>query len=246
MTNTMREEVGAKSLTLAIDNLIYRRLAQLAADDKNENERRELASQAHDELRTTIAARIYASPSVCQQSQPVLAAEGDVMIADCTWPDNICAERHDVTGKWVLHYLTDAQAVQCNKVLAYNNPASLSPVSSVDDAQIAAMSLHGTPSDAKGGDVLIAVAKAIHSTSIEYEGLKPSYYAEAVLLAKAAIAAISPKPRKAMSEKEAVEIMLKGYASDPNQTLHYKCLRNAYRALSAAGAFTNTNGGDDE
>ena len=29
------------------------------------------------------------------------------------FPDNIVADRHEVSGKWVLHYLTDEQATQC-------------------------------------------------------------------------------------------------------------------------------------
>lgn len=29
------------------------------------------------------------------------------------WPDNIVADRHEVSGKWVLHYLTDEQAAKC-------------------------------------------------------------------------------------------------------------------------------------
>jgi len=33
------------------------------------------------------------------------------------WPDNICADRHETTGKWVLHYLTDEQATLCNAAL---------------------------------------------------------------------------------------------------------------------------------
>jgi hypothetical protein len=29
------------------------------------------------------------------------------------WPENIVADRHEISGKWVLHYLTDAQAQAC-------------------------------------------------------------------------------------------------------------------------------------
>lgn len=39
-----------------------------------------------------------------------------------TFPDNIVAERHDISGKWVLQYLTDEQAERCHHALspAYN------------------------------------------------------------------------------------------------------------------------------
>lgn len=33
------------------------------------------------------------------------------------WPDNIVADRHEITGKWVLWYLTDEQAAKCKAVL---------------------------------------------------------------------------------------------------------------------------------
>lgn len=33
------------------------------------------------------------------------------------WPNNIVADRHDTTGKWVLHYLTDEQAAKCKTAL---------------------------------------------------------------------------------------------------------------------------------
>jgi len=39
---------------------------------------------------------------------------GDV---ELTWPDNIVADRHETTGKWVLWYLTDEQAVACNEAI---------------------------------------------------------------------------------------------------------------------------------
>lgn len=33
------------------------------------------------------------------------------------WPDNIIADRHPVSGKWVLQYLTDKQAEICRRNL---------------------------------------------------------------------------------------------------------------------------------
>jgi len=36
---------------------------------------------------------------------------------DAEWPENIVAERHEVSGKWVLQYLTDEQAKKCQKAL---------------------------------------------------------------------------------------------------------------------------------
>lgn len=33
------------------------------------------------------------------------------------WPDNVVADRHEKTGKWVLHYLTDEQAAQCSAAM---------------------------------------------------------------------------------------------------------------------------------
>ncbi|MHC5536847.1 hypothetical protein ACYOEI_01075 [Singulisphaera rosea] len=33
------------------------------------------------------------------------------------WPANIVAERHEVSGKWVLWYLTDEQAAICQQAL---------------------------------------------------------------------------------------------------------------------------------
>jgi hypothetical protein len=32
-------------------------------------------------------------------------------------PDNIVADRHEITGKWVFHYLTDDQAKICKRAL---------------------------------------------------------------------------------------------------------------------------------
>lgn len=29
------------------------------------------------------------------------------------WPDNIVADRHEISRKWVLQYLTDEQAEKC-------------------------------------------------------------------------------------------------------------------------------------
>jgi hypothetical protein len=36
------------------------------------------------------------------------------------WPANIVADRHEISGKWVLHYLTDEQAHACLR--AMNTP----------------------------------------------------------------------------------------------------------------------------
>lgn len=33
------------------------------------------------------------------------------------FPENIAAERHEVSGKWTLHYLTDEQAVKCSAAM---------------------------------------------------------------------------------------------------------------------------------
>lgn len=84
------------------------------------------------------------------------------------WPDNICADRHEATGKWVLHYLTDEQAKACHAAMgdvltrkggtvvtgengAPASPAS-NPASLSTEAQIASMS-HAAPVDAQGGGV---------------------------------------------------------------------------------------------
>jgi len=39
------------------------------------------------------------------------------MTDELKWPENIAAERHEVSKKWVLHYLTDVQAMVCNQAL---------------------------------------------------------------------------------------------------------------------------------
>jgi hypothetical protein len=36
------------------------------------------------------------------------------------WPANIVADRHEVSGKWVLMYLTDEQAALCKKALPHD------------------------------------------------------------------------------------------------------------------------------
>lgn len=41
-----------------------------------------------------------------------------IIRAAAEWPDNIVADRHEVTGKWVLMYLTDKQADACKAALA--------------------------------------------------------------------------------------------------------------------------------
>lgn len=40
-------------------------------------------------------------------------------VAECGWPGNMLADRHDITGKWVLHYLTDEQAAKCLAALQH-------------------------------------------------------------------------------------------------------------------------------
>ena len=36
---------------------------------------------------------------------------------DLKFPSNIAAERHEISKKWVLHYLTDEQAEICHRAL---------------------------------------------------------------------------------------------------------------------------------
>lgn len=48
--------------------------------------------------------------SVCRHPDDIDYIDG--------WPGNICAERHDVSKKWVLHYLTDEQAEKCKHALS--------------------------------------------------------------------------------------------------------------------------------
>lgn len=38
-------------------------------------------------------------------------------IQEREWPENIVADRHEVTKRWVLQYLTDEQAEQCFSAL---------------------------------------------------------------------------------------------------------------------------------
>lgn len=33
------------------------------------------------------------------------------------WPENVVADRHEVSGKWVIWYLTDEQAAKCHAAL---------------------------------------------------------------------------------------------------------------------------------
>lgn len=33
------------------------------------------------------------------------------------WPENIVADRHEVSGSWVIWYLTDEQAAKCRDAL---------------------------------------------------------------------------------------------------------------------------------
>ncbi len=39
------------------------------------------------------------------------------------WPDNLVAERHEVSGNWVIWYLNDDQAAKCHAALS-QQPAS--------------------------------------------------------------------------------------------------------------------------
>ena len=36
---------------------------------------------------------------------------------ETVWPDNIAAERHERSGRWVLRYLTDEQAKKCHAAM---------------------------------------------------------------------------------------------------------------------------------
>lgn len=38
------------------------------------------------------------------------------------WPENIVADRHEVSGNWVLHYLNDEQAALCAKAMNTAQP----------------------------------------------------------------------------------------------------------------------------
>lgn len=40
---------------------------------------------------------------------------------ELVWPDNVVADRHEVTGKWVMWYLTDEQARICSDALQAGN-----------------------------------------------------------------------------------------------------------------------------
>jgi hypothetical protein len=44
---------------------------------------------------------------------------------DNSWPDNIVADRHEITKKWVLYYLTDEQAKICHDALLQSPNKSL-------------------------------------------------------------------------------------------------------------------------
>lgn len=51
-------------------------------------------------------------------AMPNTARDGRLIL----WPENIVADRQEVSGKWVLHYLTDEQAEQC--AAAMSQPAT--------------------------------------------------------------------------------------------------------------------------
>lgn len=82
-------------------------------------------------------------------------------------PDNIVAERHEVSGKWVLFYLTDEQAGKAMRVLSEH------PVE---------------PSS----DVVERVARAIYEADPIYNIAKPNaeYFKHVDVVAKAAIKAM--------------------------------------------------------
>ena len=42
------------------------------------------------------------------------------MKTEIKWPDNIVADRHETTGRWVLWYLEDEQAEKCKQVLSFD------------------------------------------------------------------------------------------------------------------------------
>lgn len=51
------------------------------------------------------------------------------------WPNNIVADRHEVTGKWVLFYLTDEQAAICGAAFARHRSASNASPNPITDTQ---------------------------------------------------------------------------------------------------------------
>lgn len=54
-------------------------------------------------------AKILMRELVCRHPDDIDYVDG--------WPDNICADRHEVSKKWVLQYLTDEQAEKCKVAL---------------------------------------------------------------------------------------------------------------------------------
>lgn len=41
------------------------------------------------------------------------------------WPENIVAHKHEISGKWVLHYLTDRQAANCSHAMSAENQVQM-------------------------------------------------------------------------------------------------------------------------
>jgi hypothetical protein len=62
------------------------------------------------------AARLRANPAPSRM--PENEANKNVGELVEGWPDNIAADRHEISGKWVLHYLTDDQAALCKAALS--------------------------------------------------------------------------------------------------------------------------------
>lgn len=74
----------------------------------------ELSEYVWDMLASTAEYAIIANP-ICRHPVDI----------DTGWPNNICADRHEVTNKWVLHYLTDEQAQLCKKALLQSTDSTL-------------------------------------------------------------------------------------------------------------------------
>lgn len=51
------------------------------------------------------------------------------------WPENIVADRHEVSGKWVLHYLTDTQAQTCLSAMNAFTPREKELEAKVDELE---------------------------------------------------------------------------------------------------------------
>ena len=58
------------------------------------------------------------------------------------WPDNIVADRHEITGKWTLQYLTEAQAEKCRAVLMAKDIGAKIPVRSPEMLKLRGLSVN--------------------------------------------------------------------------------------------------------